>query len=59
MMFVSVDDLDAWWQHLQASGVLGRYDGVRAKEPTTYPWSQRKVHLINPAGVCWHFAKDK
>ena len=56
MMFVSVDDLDAWWRHLQASGVLGCFDGVRAKEPTTYPWGQREVHLIDPAGVCWHFA---
>jgi uncharacterized glyoxalase superfamily protein PhnB len=56
MMFVSVDDLDAWWQHLQASGVLDKYEGVRAKKPTVYPWGQREVHLIDPAGVCWHFA---
>jgi uncharacterized glyoxalase superfamily protein PhnB len=56
MMFVLVDDLDAWWEHLQASGVLERYEGVRAKAPTLYPWGQREVHLIDPAGVCWHFA---
>jgi uncharacterized glyoxalase superfamily protein PhnB len=56
MMFVSVDDLDGWWRHLQASKVLERYEGVRAKEPTLYPWGQREVHLIDPAGVCWHFA---
>lgn len=56
MMFVKVDDLDAWWAHLQQSGVLARYDGVRAKEPTDFPWGQREVHLIDPAGVCWHFA---
>lgn len=56
MMFVSVDDLDAWWRHIQSSGVLERYDGVRAKEPTVHPWGRREVHLIDPAGVCWHFA---
>jgi len=56
MMFVSVEDLDEWWAHLQASGVLGRYGEARAKEPTVYPWGQREVHLIDPAGVCWHFA---
>lgn len=56
MMFVSVDDLDEWWRHIRASKVLERYDGVRAKEPTRYPWGQREVHLIDPAGVCWHFA---
>ena len=56
MLFVAVDDLDAWWHHLQRSGVLERYEGVRAKEPTEYPWGQREVHLVDPAGVCWHFA---
>ena len=55
MMFVAIDDLDAWWQHVQVSGVLQRYEEVRAKPPTVYPWGQREVHLIDPAGVCWHF----
>jgi len=56
MMFVQVDDLDAWWQRIRDSGVVERYGGVRAKEPTDYPWGNREVHLIDPAGVCWHFA---
>lgn len=57
MMFVRVEDLDAWWRHLLASGILERYAKVHAKEPTEYPWGQREVHLIDPAGVCWHFAQ--
>jgi uncharacterized glyoxalase superfamily protein PhnB len=56
MMFVSVENLDDWWRQILASGVLGRYPGVSAKEPTDYPWGMREVHLIDPAGVCWHFA---
>lgn len=56
MMFAKVDDLDAWWRHIRTCGVLDRYQGVRAKEPTEYPWGNREVHLIDPAGVCWHFA---
>lgn len=56
MMLVSVEDLDDWWSHVRSSGVLDAYEGVRAKEPTVYPWGQREVHLIDPAGVCWHFA---
>jgi len=55
MMLVEVDDLDAWWRHVESSGVLSRFAGVRAKEPTLYPWGRREVHLIDPAGVCWHF----
>lgn len=42
MMFVTVADLDGWWRRIIDSGVLGRYPGVRAKEP---------------ADVCWHFAQ--
>jgi hypothetical protein len=56
MMFAAVENLDAWWQHILASGVLRRYPGVTAKEPTLYPWGQREIHLVDPAGVCWHFA---
>jgi uncharacterized glyoxalase superfamily protein PhnB len=56
MMFVSVENLDDWWRSIVASGVLSRYPGVRAKEPADYPWGQREVHLVDPAGVCWHFA---
>lgn len=57
MLSASVDNLDAWWQHICRSGVLERYPGVRAKEPTDYPWGRREIHLIDPAGVCWHFAE--
>ena len=56
MIYVTVENLDAWWRHIEASGVLERYEGVRAKEPTEYPWGSREVHLVDPAGVCWHFA---
>lgn len=55
MIAVDVDDLDAFWRHLQQSGVVEKY-GVKAKEPTLFPWGRREVHLIDPAGVCWHFA---
>ena len=59
MMYVNVNDLDVFWSHLQQSGVLERYAGVRAKPPTRYPWGITEVHLIDPAGVCWHFAGPK
>ena len=32
MMYVEVESLDDWWAHLTQSGVLGKYDGVRAKD---------------------------
>ncbi|NJN47227.1 MAG: hypothetical protein HC808_12915 [Candidatus Competibacteraceae bacterium] len=56
MMYLSVNDLDEFWQQLQNSGVLNQFDDVRAREPTEFPWGIREVHLIDPAGVCWHIA---
>jgi len=56
MMYLSVNDLDEFWQQLQNSGVLNQFDDVRARAPTEYPWGVREVHLIDPAGVCWHIA---
>lgn len=56
MMFVIVDDLDAWWRRLVSSGIRERYPNVRLREPTVFPWGQREVHVVDPAGVCWHFA---
>lgn len=55
MMFVQVDDLDAWWDHLR--GIVERYPQTRANPPKDMPWGLREVHLIDPAGVCWHFGQ--
>jgi len=57
MMFLVVEDLDAWWAQILASGVLDRYAGVRGKAPEPYPWGFREIHLIDPAGVLWHIAQ--
>jgi len=56
MLFLMVPDLDLCWKELQAPDLTNRYKGVRWKEPTDYPWGLREIHLIDPAGVLWHFA---
>jgi len=58
MLFLMVPDLDLCWQELQALNLVNRYPGVRWKEPTDYPWGLREIHLIDPAGVLWHFASE-
>ncbi|MBP3965568.1 MULTISPECIES: hypothetical protein [Paenibacillus] len=57
MMDLIVDDLDAWWTHIQAIMESGQFPTIRAKEPTVFPWGRRELHLIDPAGVCWHLAE--
>lgn len=56
MMNLEVDDLDAWWAHIQAAGLPEKYPGARFKGPETYPWGKREIHVIDPAGVLWHIA---
>lgn len=54
MLTVEVDDLDRYWAEISALGLADRYSGVRLRAPTDFAWG-REVHVIDPAGVCWHF----
>jgi hypothetical protein len=56
MMRVVVTDLDGFWQELKQKE-LHKRSGIKIKEPTTFPYG-REVHLIDLAGVCWHFAAE-
>jgi len=56
MMYLSVEDLDAWWDKLSALSLPEKYPDVRIKPPQDYPWGLREIHLIDPAGVLWHIA---
>jgi hypothetical protein len=57
MLFLNVPDLELCWEELQALDLINRYPGIRWKKPTDYDWGLREIHLIDPAGVLWHFAK--
>ncbi|MCR2803910.1 VOC family protein [Paenibacillus soyae] len=56
MLELCVEDLDAWWRHIQDSGVIAKY-GVRAKPPQLQPYGKRAIHLLDTAGVLWHFTE--
>lgn len=55
MVYVEVPDLDVFWEMLAGKDLEKRFPGVRLKEPTLFPWGDREIHMIDPAGVCWHF----
>lgn len=57
MLVLAVDDLDLYWREIDALDLPGKYPGVRIKPPTEYPWG-REVHVIDPAGVCWHIRQS-
>lgn len=53
MHVLEVTDLDAYWKWLEAKDLPGRFTGVKVRPPSEFPWG-REIHLIDPAGVCWH-----
>jgi len=53
MITFEVDDLQAYWSEIDAKGLGAKYAGVKTRPPTDFPWG-REVHIIDPAGVCWH-----
>lgn len=56
MVELIVTDLDYWWQHIQQNIKPKKYP-IKVKEPAHYPWGKREIHLIDPAGVCWHISE--
>lgn len=53
MLVLEVDDLEGWWRDLSARDLPAAFAGVKIRPPTDFPWG-REVHIIDPAGVCWH-----
>jgi hypothetical protein len=58
MITFEVTDLDAYWAELEAKALPDRFPGVKVRPPTQFPWG-REIHLIDPAGVCWHVRQAK
>ena len=59
MMQLLVDDLDAWWAHLQALDLPGRFGVQPPKPPAMQPWGLRTAYVYDPCGVLWHVAQRR
>jgi catechol 2,3-dioxygenase-like lactoylglutathione lyase family enzyme len=59
MMQLMVDDLDAWWAHIEALDLPGAFDVAAPKAPAMQPWGLRVAYLIDPSGVLWHVAQRR
>ena len=57
MMHILVEDVDAWWEHVNASGVAERY-GVRLTPIELQPWRMRDFCLFDPSGVLWRIGQN-
>ena len=58
MMQLMVQDVDAWWEHVQRIGITKKYPGILARAPAIQPWGLRVLYLSDPTGVLWHIAEQ-
>ena len=59
MMQLMVDDLDAWWAHIEALDLPTAFDVQPPRPPALQPWGLRVAYLIDPSGVLWHVAERR
>lgn len=59
MMQLVVDDLDAWWAHIAALDLPGKFGVPAPQPPAMQPWGLRIAYVVDPAGVLWHFAQRR
>jgi hypothetical protein len=59
VMQLMVDDLDAWWEHIESLDLPATF-GVRPpKPPMMQPWGVRVGYVFDPCGVLWHIAQRR
>ncbi len=59
MMQLMVDDLDAWWTHLNSLDLPKEFPTTSLRPPEVQPWGLRVSYLVDPTGVLWHVAQRR
>ena len=57
MMQLLVEDLDAWWAHIESLDVATEFGVPPPRAPAMMPWGLREIHVIGPSGELWHIAQ--
>ena len=57
VMHLLVEDVEAWWNHLQESNVVVKY-GVKITDIEQQPWRMRDFCLTDPSGVVWRIGQN-
>jgi uncharacterized glyoxalase superfamily protein PhnB len=59
MMQLMVDDLDAWWAHIERLDLPAKFDVQPPRAPALQPWGLTVAYLFDPGGVLWHVAQRR
>jgi hypothetical protein len=58
VMHVLVEDVYAWWQHINCLDLAKRFGVSPPAAPRFEPWGLTVAYVFDPTGVLWHFAED-
>jgi hypothetical protein len=56
MMQIIVEDVDAWWAHIQSLSLPERFGVKEPKAPAAEAWGMRVAYIWDPSRVLWHVA---
>jgi uncharacterized glyoxalase superfamily protein PhnB len=59
MMQLMVDDLDAWWSHIERLDLAAAFGVQPPRAPALQPWGLRVAYVVDPSGVLWHVAERR
>jgi len=57
MMHILVDDVDAWWSHINTCAVVEKY-GVKLWPIELQAWKMRDFCITDPSGVLWRIGQN-
>jgi len=57
MMHILVDDVDAWWSHINGCAVVEKY-GVKLWPIELQAWKMRDFCITDPSGVLWRIGQN-
>jgi catechol 2,3-dioxygenase-like lactoylglutathione lyase family enzyme len=57
MMHLLVEDVEAWWGHVHATGLAAKY-GVQVEPPADRSWGLRDFIVVDPTGVLWRIGQN-
>lgn len=57
VMHMLVDDVEAWWAHVQQANLAERFS-VRTIAPEDQPWGIREFIVFDPSGVLWKIGQN-
>ena len=57
VMHVLVEDVGAWWRHIEPLALTDRFGVPPPDAPRAESWGLTVAYLFDPSGVLWHFAE--